>query len=560
MCPDGWALTSSGCKACPEENVLAPSRNAAIAIFVLFVLGTWISLSWLPMRSTPQDIHSNVESSKDAPDQINSSVKSAKGQAKGSLQFLKKHSQSLSPYLKLYITFFQVLSSFITFNVVWPPFLLNIMSWIKGTLFLDVVNLPGLSCLWRGVSFQSRLTSYTLGSLFVIVLLLIPVLVNMVIIKFESSSNHDDKRTERVISSAWKNIMFWVFLIYPVVSLSTLEAFNCQPFGLGKLAADFNEPCPGQTHLLRIWSYIFIAVFPVGIPLFCYWSMLKMGVHLVARDVKCSFLLKSLLMEYASLSLCSTSEEVNPKEINQLVADSTTGIKITKPQAVDILMTFEILDFNSRKSKEESSGSNKAIQGKNVSKSTGIFSTCISAPQIADSESDSTELSLKMAIRKRLEKAATKNPSFFSSSLLKLAKKLVQDNCISIPSTSWRGYKESLEASESQNKIEPQTAVTQICASDLSAEHSCGFDTSSVNIDLESLYAIHPDLDDDQTWGFWIKLQNSFGTLLMGIPESWKSFNKRKALGGKAIDRVGFVFAAYKVDFWFWEMLEMTRK
>ena len=199
---------------------------------------------------------------------------------KSALRFLSNHSQSILPYLKLFITFFQVLSSFISFQVDWPPFLLNIMGWLKGTLFLDVVTLPGLSCLWQGVSFQSRLISYTLGPLAVIALLLVPVLVNKMIVNFWSTSY--EQRTERVVSAAWKNIMFGMFLIYPIVSLATMEAFKCHPTGPGleKLTADFNEPCPGPTHFLSIWSYVFIAVYPVGIPLFCYFSMLSMGVHL----------------------------------------------------------------------------------------------------------------------------------------------------------------------------------------------------------------------------------------------------------------------------------------
>jgi hypothetical protein len=178
FCPDGWAVTSSGCKSCPGESVVAPFRTAAIAISVLCCTILWYYFSWRPMMTNPneqnqvglEDVQSRVQIVKDA------------------LQFLSNNSQSILPYLKLFITFFQVLSSFITFQVVWPSFLLNIMSWLKGTLFLDVVTLPGLSCLWRGVSFQSRLVSYTLGPLAGIALLLVPVLVNKMIVKFWSRS------------------------------------------------------------------------------------------------------------------------------------------------------------------------------------------------------------------------------------------------------------------------------------------------------------------------------------------------------------------------------------
>ena len=186
-CLEGWALTSSGCRYCPEENSLAPYRNAAIAIFIVCCLAFWYYFSWRPMLSDPDE-----QNQYDVED-VQSSVKFVKDV----IQFLSNNSQSVLPYVKLYITFFQVLSSFISFNVVWPSFLVNIMSWIKGTLFLDVVALPGLSCLWLGVSFKSKLLSYSLGPLVAIVLLLVPVLISVILVKFVSQAY--EKRREKVI-------------------------------------------------------------------------------------------------------------------------------------------------------------------------------------------------------------------------------------------------------------------------------------------------------------------------------------------------------------------------
>ena len=81
----------------------------------------------------------------------------------------------IAPYLKLYVTFFQILSSFMTFGVTWPPLLLSMMKWLKSTIFLDILTLPGLSCLWTGVSFRSRLLTYTLAPLAVVFCLILPV-------------------------------------------------------------------------------------------------------------------------------------------------------------------------------------------------------------------------------------------------------------------------------------------------------------------------------------------------------------------------------------------------
>jgi hypothetical protein len=540
LCPGGWALTSSGCKSCPEENVLAPTRNAAIALFVLFFVALWYYFSWMPMIFDPKEQNQlDLEETADH-------VESAKGNVEfvqDSLQLLADSAQFLSPYLKLYISYFQVMASFITFPVVWPTLLLSIMSWIKGTLFLDIASLPGLACLWVGVSFKNRLISYTIGSLIVIFLLLVPVLTQTAVVKFISRSY--ERRTERVISAAWKNIMFWVFLIYPIVSLSTMQSFNCQPFGLWLLAADFNEPCPGTTHFLRIWSYIFIVVYPVGIPLFCYFAMLKMGVHLVAQDIQFSLLLKSLVLKYASLCLDCASTETTPKdeEILKLLADCAEDIKITKSHAVEILVKFETLELEATCKKKTSSPKSGPERRAEESNNGAMCSSCITVPLSREETPN--------IIRKRIHKVSNENPSILYVLLLQLAKQMVQKKTIAIPSISWIEYAETFKKNRLNISHHGRSNETD----------QLGNPSGLTSIeDLKSQYAIHPDLDDTQEWDKWTKLQSSLGNMLTTIPATWKTFNKRKELGMKAVDRIGFVFAAYKVDFWFWEMLEMLRK
>jgi hypothetical protein len=475
--------------------------------------------------------------------------------AKDAVRFLSDNSQSILPYLKLYISYFQVLSSFITFNVVWPSFLVNIMGWVKGTLFLDIVALPGLSCLWRGVSFQTRLISYTLGPLVAVVLLLAPVFVNIVLVKFVSESYEGHR--EKVISAAWKNVMFGLFLIYPIVSLSTMEAFNCQPIGLGKLAADFNEPCPEPTHFLRIWSYVFIAVYPVGIPLFCYFSMLTMGVHLVAQDIKFSLLLKSLILKYASLS-------PNSEEMSQLLEDCAEDIKLTKSLAVDILVKFETLKLEAKSLKELRKSRSEVEPGKEETKKSCICISCICGQKKSENmhkksgicslcvgdnpdKSENKQRETEDRIRKRFQKDSNENPRILSVLLVRLAKQLMHENTISIPSISWTEYREKVA---SKTEIRP----VQSKESEGSSSLNCN------GFDIKSVYAIHPDLEDDQEWGWWIKLQTSTGNLLMTMPQAWKTLNQRKGLGNKAFNRIGFLFTAYRVNFWYWEMLEMLRK
>ena len=208
---------------------------------------------------------------------------------------------SVIQYSKIYITFFQILASFVTFNVKWPSLLMHAMTWIKGTLFLDILQLPNLACLWNNVNFQQRLLTYTLGPLVLIFFFFVPVLCAFFLDCKRGEQNSFGEHRKSLLDSAWRNILFLLFLVYPIVSLTTFQAFDCQPVGLGRLAADVSVLCPEGGHFLRVWSALFIFIYPLGVPLFCLMVMMKMGVHLAAQDRVDSFTLNAMTAKFYEL-------------------------------------------------------------------------------------------------------------------------------------------------------------------------------------------------------------------------------------------------------------------
>ena len=250
-------------------------------------------------------------------------------------------------------------------------------------------------------------------------------------------------------------------------------------------------------------------------------------------------MLKSLVMKYASLGSSNSSET------KQLLADCIEDIKITKSMAVNMLVKFEVLELEAKILKDSlaSKRKHKHKDGESEIQKKGFCCSCITGSVNSGDKDTKTE----SYIRKQIETESNENPRFLSAQLLKLAQKLLHENTISIPSLSWKEYRD-LEVA----KQEKLTAQTQEPLPDHTAPNNLG----SSSVDLKSMYAIHPDLEDGHEWGAWIKFQHS----VLTIPESWKTFNKRKALGGKAFGRIGFLFTAYKVDYWFWEMFEMFRK
>jgi len=97
-------------------------------------------------------------------------------------------------YAKIIITFSQILGSFSMFSVRWPAGLLVIVGWVKSIRF-DFIQLPGLSCLWHGISFRGTLTAYTIGPLIIFLALLLPVVVSFVM----GQRKHDPSRWSRTL-------------------------------------------------------------------------------------------------------------------------------------------------------------------------------------------------------------------------------------------------------------------------------------------------------------------------------------------------------------------------
>ena len=385
-------MTSTGCLSCPGDDEITPLRNVAIALFVIACAVIWFFFSWKPLLSsaaqkamdqTEQQASSFKEKAQKCTDKIKMVHEKAekfrekleKLAGQDIVHQLKKLTvDRITQYLKLYISFFQILASFMTFHVTWPSLLLKTMTWLKGTLFLDVVQLPGLSCLWKGVNFQQRLLTYTLGPLCAVTAFLVPVVFAWASGYQTSREKVHNIKWQAVSNAAWKNVMFWVFLVYPIVSLTVLQAFDCSPAGLGRLTADFNELCPSNDSLLRVWSFAFILVYPVGIPLFCFLSMVRMGVHLVARDKIEHKVLSAMVAKYSQLTTSIESQRIarlfnsagsgdarfnrSMDELWSRVTDGTgnghwnkAGIEQTEINGLDPQVTRALLDKLSRDSK-----------------------------------------------------------------------------------------------------------------------------------------------------------------------------------------------------------------
>ena len=181
-------------------------------------------------------------------------------------------------FFKIFVTFFQVLGSFTMFSVEWPEGLTKMISWVKS-IRLDFIQLPGISCLWHGISFRSSLMAYTIGPLGVLGALLTPVVVSFLL----RQMTKDPPRWNRTLDSFWTNTMFFFFIIYPSVSIAVMNSFDCD-VQLGLLKTDYRELCPSFQSFTGMYSTFFFFLYPIGIPCLIIAVLRKEGVEHVVKQ------------------------------------------------------------------------------------------------------------------------------------------------------------------------------------------------------------------------------------------------------------------------------------
>jgi hypothetical protein len=169
-------------------------------------------------------------------------------------------------YLKILLTYMQVLGSFTMFSVEWPPELLFFLVGIKGVIKLDIFSFPSFACLGTGIRFEYKVVAYTLTPLFITVLIYFPVPVAR--LRGYSDKDHPEhSRSGLVQDKFWTNLMFMLFVLYPTLALTTMQAWQCEPL-TGLMTEDFRQVCPPPFSNISLYSMAAFLLYPFGIPLF----------------------------------------------------------------------------------------------------------------------------------------------------------------------------------------------------------------------------------------------------------------------------------------------------
>jgi hypothetical protein len=206
-------MTSSGCRECPPEEIISPLRNVAILLITLVASLFWFWYSWSPFFPSIGAFLSRKVILIYKKFMSTSSGKSSKifGLILQALDTI----QQLRPlqYFKLFVSYLQVMSSFLGFHVTWPASIASVMMWCKVIFNFNVLSLPGVSCLWKGIAYNSKLMVYTLVPLVLAIMLWMPVLV-LSVLKYARQTPVDNQISIVVHDRFWNAIMFTCFMVF----------------------------------------------------------------------------------------------------------------------------------------------------------------------------------------------------------------------------------------------------------------------------------------------------------------------------------------------------------
>lgn len=139
----------------------------------------------------------------------------------------------------------QVVSSFAsTFTVEWPS---GLMRLFNGAKFfqLDFISLPGPACLTFDWSYNDKLVVYTVVPIVVVLLVGLPTAIAFAAARrFAVLAEYP--KWSQTVSLFWYSLLFFLYIVYPMVSVQCLSSFSCHDLGVAGnwLVADYRVRLP----------------------------------------------------------------------------------------------------------------------------------------------------------------------------------------------------------------------------------------------------------------------------------------------------------------------------
>jgi len=280
LCNDSYVMSTEGCILC--ENGISETSAAIVACIVLGIV-VWYVTVWRPwlqiFEAQEVWIAARVVTVVDASIGLLKFLLNKIKQRADREQAIRRQIsrifrfQYFVGYAKLMVGYYQVTASFLSnFGIAWPD-MIETMLLYMNFLMLDIFNLPGVACTFKDFSYLQKHQIFTTVPFGIIAALAVPSLLVRAFsnprVKAILRRNLAPEKdvAESTISAFLFSMLSFLFLIYPVVSSTVLQTFNCIDLeGYGNyLKVDMRVECPKDTQDAGFaWSTVFVFIYPIG--------------------------------------------------------------------------------------------------------------------------------------------------------------------------------------------------------------------------------------------------------------------------------------------------------
>mgnify|MGYP001192178083 CR=1 FL=1 len=315
VCEPGYGYSESdGCSSCQASGSVWVGAVAAIlALALVVVLFYW--LPFLPRLEAPVSgalkrmasfYAAFAAKKKQLGRKLSREASEAVAETAESVERRLTHS-SAAAHARVLIAFVQVVATVdVTFDIPWPRSFLDMVKALK-VINLDVLALPSARCSLETWDFFDKLWLWLCAPAALGVATLLLYAAGRL---YAGGDEALRPRLARFRANVWRNSLFALFLVYPILSATLLKTFHCREVdGARWLSSDLRLRCDTAAHeRAEVLASIGIALYVAGIPLFFLLAMLRHGVPAIAARHRSRAVARNALL--VGIALNEDADEV----------------------------------------------------------------------------------------------------------------------------------------------------------------------------------------------------------------------------------------------------------
>ena len=265
---------------CESGEALYAGRVAGLVLSVLVFVAIWVIVTIRPFVLLVQE-PLGTPARERAPSALGKQLLVLQERLKATAPQVG----TVTGIVKILFGFMQVSSCFLaTYAVPWPTDVAQFFQY-SAVVMADIFPVPSIACLTSEWDKVAKLLFYTVTPPVLILLLALPVLLARAM--YCGLARLRSQQFRSLEAGFYNAFLAFLFVLYPIISISVLDIYNCVRIGSASwLASDLREVCPlfEQRQFLFVWTVIATLLFPVGIPLLMLWSLYQFKVPCMSRQ------------------------------------------------------------------------------------------------------------------------------------------------------------------------------------------------------------------------------------------------------------------------------------